>query len=408
MTAQPDEDPAAESAGAEPTPSEVVAPRPVAPGGARGWLHRIRRVTQPTPADLDADAIASGPRSDISLVRRSPFAIGFFVTLGALTAGGLVFGLYRVSSVVMLVMLALYLALGLNPLVDRLAGYGLRRGFAVLLVVLGGLGVLALAIWAVLPVVSEQINRLLLNAPSLLQELRANPQIAELDARYDIINRVSAFLTSGELLTGLFGGLWGASQAVVSIVLSSIVTVVLTIYLLASMPLFKEAIYELAPASRRPRVRYLANEMFNRIGGYVTGVFIVIMCSTTVAYLFLNVVGLSQYALALAAVVALCAIIPLIGSTVSMVIVSTVAFTFSATQGLITLIFLLTYQQIDNYFIQPRVFQRSVSVPGPLVILAALAGGVLYGLLGALLAIPSMAAAMLLYREVLIPALNRR
>ena len=132
------------------------------------------------------------------------------------------------------------------------------------------------------------------------------------------------------------------------------------------------------------------------------------ICATTVAYLFVNLVGLGQYAAALAAVVALCAIIPLIGSTLSMMIVSIVAFTFSPTQGFITLAFLLTYQQIDNYFIQPRVFQRSVSVPGPLVILAALAGGVLYGLLGALLAIPSMAAAMLLYREVLIPALNRR
>ncbi|MEZ5090654.1 MAG: AI-2E family transporter [Micropruina sp.] len=70
--------------------------------------------------------------------------------------------------------------------------------------------------------------------------------------------------------------------------------------------------------------------------------------------------------------------------------------------------FLLTYQQIDNYFIQPWCSSAPVSVPGPLVILAALAGGVLYGLLGALLAVPSMAAAMLLYREVLIPALNRR
>ena len=126
------------------------------------------------------------------------------------------------------------------------------------------------------------------------------------------------------------------------------------------------------------------------------------------AFLFLSVVGLGQYALALAVVVALCAIIPLIGSTLSMIIVSIVAFTFSATQGLITLAFLLTYQQIDNYFIQPRVFQRSVSVPGPLVILAAVCGGLLYGLLGALLAIPSMAALMLLYREVLIPALDRR
>lgn len=386
-----------------------MAPRPTpTPSGPRGWLHRIRRVTQPTPADLDADAIAASPRHDVTLARRSPFAIGFFVTLGALTAGGLVFGLYRVASVVLLVLLALYLALGLNPLVDRLASSGLRRGFAVLLVALAGLAILALAIWAILPVAAEQINRLLLNAPALLQELRVNPQIADWDSRYDIINRVSSFLTSGELLSTLFGGLWGASQAVVGMVLSTMVTIVLTVYLLASMPSFKEALYELAPASRRPRVRYLANEMFSRIGGYVTGLFIVIMCSTTVAFLFLNVVGLGQYALALAVVVALCAIIPLIGSTLSMAIVSIVAFTFSPTQGFITLAFLLTYQQFDNYFIQPRVFQRSVSVPGPLVILAALAGGVLYGLLGALLAIPSMAAALLLYREVLIPALNRR
>ena len=96
-------------------------------------------------------------------------------------------------------MLALYLALGLNPLVEALSSRGVRRGFAVLLVALAALGVLGLAFWAVLPVAYEQINRLLLNAPSLLQELRSNPQIADLDSRYDIINRVSAFLTSSTI-----------------------------------------------------------------------------------------------------------------------------------------------------------------------------------------------------------------
>lgn len=407
MTSQPDEEPVPEDPG--PTPTSAATPRPSpTPTRPRGWLHRLRRATQPTPPDLDPDVFRAGPRVEVNLAKRSPFAIGFFITLGALTAGGLVFGLYRIANIVLLVMLALYLALGLNPLVDRLSSRGLRRGVSVLLVVLAALGVLALAIWAVFPVAAEQLNRLMLNAPELLQELRTNPQIAEFDARYDVINRVSAFFTSGELLSTLFGGLWGAGQAVLGILFSTVITIVLTIYLLASMPTFKEALLDLAPASRRPRVRYLAGEMFRRIGGYVTGVFIVIICATTVAYLFVNLVGLGQYAAALAAVVALCAIIPLIGSTLSMMIVSIVAFTFSPTQGFITLAFLLTYQQIDNYFIQPRVFQRSVSVPGPLVILAALAGGVLYGLLGALLAIPSMAAAMLLYREVLIPALNRR
>ena len=305
-------------------------------------------------------------------------------------------------------MLALYVALGLNPLVDRLSSRGMRRGFAVFLVALAAIIVLGLAFWAILPVAYEQINRLLLNAPSLLQELRANQQIADLDARYDIINRVSTFLTSGELLGTMFGGLWGASQAVAGLLFSATMTLVLTLYFVASMEAVKDAILDLAPASRRPRVRYLANEMFSRIGGYVTGLFIVITCAATVAFLFLSIIGLGQYALALAVVVALCAVIPLIGSTLSMILVSIVAFTFSPTQGFITLAFFLTYQQFDNYFIQPRVFQRSVSVPGPLVILAAVCGGVLYGLLGALLAIPSMAAMMLLYREVLIPALNRR
>ncbi len=410
MVAQPDEvGDAPGDGGTEPTPQAAAAPRPAAtPSGPRGWLHRMRRITQPTPADPDPDAVGAGPRHEVTLGRRSPFAIGFFITLGALTAFGLVFGLYRISYVVLLVMLALYLALGLNPLVDRLSSTGLRRGFSVFLVALGALAVLALAFWAVLPVAYEQINRLLLNAPSLLQELRANPQIAELDARYGVINRVSNFLTSGELLSGLFGGLWGAGQAVAGLVFSTMMTITLMLYILASMPTFTDAMLELAPASRRPRVRYLTREMFRRIGGYVTGLFIIITCAATVAFLFLTIVGLGQYALALAVVVALCAVIPLIGSTLSMIIVSIVAFTFSPTQGLVTLAFFLTYQQFDNYFIQPRVFQRSVSVPGPLVILAAVCGGLLYGLLGALLAIPSMAALMLLYREVLIPELNRR
>ena len=317
MAAQPDEiDGSQIPAQAEP-PAPPAAPRPApTPSRPRSWLHRLRRASQLTPSDLDPDAILAGPRSDVTLARRSPFAIGFFITLGALTAFGLVFGLYRISSVVVLVMLALYIALGLNPLVDKLSSRGVRRGFAVFLVALSAIAVVALAFWAVLPVAYEQINRLLLNAPSLLQELRANSQIAALDTRYDIINRISTFLTSGELLSTMFGGLWGASQAVAGIVFSGMMTIVLTLYFLASMESVKHAILELAPASRRPRVRYLADEMFSRIGGYVTGLFIVVTCAATVAFIFLSIVGLGQYALALAVVVALCAVIPLIGSTV--------------------------------------------------------------------------------------------
>ena len=101
------------------------------------------------------------------------------------------------------------------------------------------------------------------------------------------------------------------------------------------------------------------------------------------------------------------AFIPLVGPTISMLIVSLVAVSINTTAGVITLVFFIVYQQVDAYILQPRIFQRSVNVPGPLVVIAALSGGILFGIAGALLAIPIVASLLLLYREVLIPALDR-
>jgi predicted PurR-regulated permease PerM len=277
----------------------------------------------------------------------------------------------------------------------------------VLLVALGLIGLLVLAGWALVPVVSEQINRLLLQAPSYLENLRQNPQIAAFDSQFHVIDRAVSFLTSGELLTSLFGGLLGAGQVVANTVFSLIITTVLTLYFLTTLPSIKEVIFQLAPASRRPRVRYLANEMFKRVGGYVSGLFLVVLIAMSVAFLFLNIVGLAQYALALAVTVGLFAFVPLIGTTISMVIVSIVAFSFSPTTGLITLLFFLAYQQFDAYILQPRIFSHSVQLPGVLVLLAAISGGLLLGMVGAILAVPTMAALLLLYREVLVPHLDR-
>ena len=390
-----------------PEPAVVAAaappPRPAAPG----WL-RIWRTTQPTPPEVSDLGPAAGKEPRASLLFRKPFPIGFFLTAGAMSAFGLVVIMVQLKNVLVLVMLALALALGLNPIVEWLHHRGIRRGLSVLLVALGFLALLGLAGWAVFPVASEQVNRLIIQAPTYLDNLRQNPQIAAFDAQFHVIDRVTAFLTSGELIAVSFGGIVGAGAAVANMVFSVIMTVVLTLYFLASLPAIKEVVYQLAPASRRPRVRYLATEMFNRVGGYVTGMFLVVMLSSSVAFLFLNIVGLTEYALALAVVVAIFAFVPLVGTTISMVIVSVVAYATSPTAGLITLIFFLVYQQFDAYFVQPRIFSSSVQVPGVMVILAAMSGGFLLGIVGAVLAIPVMAALLLLYREVLVPHLDRR
>ncbi|MGV8909582.1 MAG: AI-2E family transporter [Propionicimonas sp.] len=389
-----------------PTPPARSAGTPSSPPATRSWLRKWRRTTQPTPPDLN-DGRTDRAEHRTSLLDRNPFQIGFFLTVGALTAFGVVNAAVSLRTVIVLVMLSLALALGLNPAVEWLHHRGVRRGFAVLFVALGLIGVIVLAGWALVPVVTEQVNVLLSQSPGYLQNLRQNDQIAALDAQFHVIDKAVTYLTSGELITGLFGGLVGAGQVVASTVFSVIITTVLTLYFLTTLPTIKDVIYQLAPASRRPRVKYLANEMFKRVGGYVSGLFIVVLIAMSVAYLFLNIVGLAQYALALTVVVGMFAFVPLIGTTISMIIVSIVAFSFSPTTGLITLIFFLLYQQFDAYFIQPRIFSHSVQIPAVLVMLAAISGGVLLGFVGAVLAIPTTAALLLLYREVLVPHLNR-
>ncbi len=388
------------------TPTPASAGTPSSPPTTRGWLRKWRRTTQPTPPDL-ADSSTARSEHRTSLLDRNPVQIGFFLTIGALGAYGLVLTVISLKSVIILITLSLAIALGLNPIVEWFHHRGVRRGVAVLMVALSVISVLGLAGWALVPVITEQVNVLLQQAPGYLENLRQNPQIAAFDAQFQLIDRAVSFLASGELIGGLFGGLVGAGQIVANTVFSVIITTVLTLYFLTTLPAIKEVIYQLAPASRRARVKYLANEMFKRVGGYVSGLFMVVLIAMTVAFVFLNIVGLSQYALALTVVVGMFAFVPLVGTTISMVIVSIVAFSTSPTTGLITLIFFVAYQQFDAYFIQPRVFSHSVQIPAVLVMLAAISGGLLLGFVGAILAIPVMAALLLLYREVLVPHLDR-
>ncbi len=404
-TSEPEQQPRPEPPPVPSARTPASAHTPPGPPATRGWLRKWRRTTQPTP-DL-ADGLDATTDHRVSLLERSPFQIGFFLAIGGMTAFGLITLVVSLKTVIVLVLLSFAIALGLNPAVDWLHHHSIRRGVAVLLVALGLISLMALAGWALVPVVSEQVNILLLRAPVYLENLRQNPQIAALDGQFNVIDRAVTFFTSGELISGLFGGLVGAGQVVANSIFSVVVTTVLTLYFLTTLPAIKEVIYQLAPASRRPRVKYLANEMFKRVGGYVSGLFVVVLLWMVVSFVFLNVMGIGQYAVALAVMAGILAFVPLIGTSISIVILSIVGFAFSPTTGLVTLFFFLAYQQIDAYFLQPRIFSRSVQIPAVLVMLAAISGGVVFGFIGAVLAIPLTAALLLLYREVLVPHLAR-
>lgn len=398
----------ARNAGTEPNPaastsgSGTPAPTTPAPPGPAGTPGSA--ATAP-PTSLPVQAMPPAPHRT-RLYEMSPIRIGFTGTIGALTAFGLSQALIQARSVLILIVVAMFIALGLNPLVEMLTRRRVKRGLAVLIVFVAVIVVIGLAGVAVVPVFTEQITTLVNTAPDTLQSLKDNPQIAALDDRFQLISKATDFLTSGSLVSQLFGGLLGAGKVVLSAVFSGVTLLILTLYFLASLPTIKLAIYRLAPASRRARVGGLADKIFSRIGAYLSGMFVVVLTAGICSFIFLWIIGLREYALALAVVVAILDFIPMVGATIAAVVVCIVAFVQSPTAGIAAVIFYLVYQQFENYVVQPRVMKASVDVPGAVVVIAALLGGALLGVVGALLAVPTAAAILILLREVVNPKLD--
>jgi predicted PurR-regulated permease PerM len=334
--------------------------------------------------------------------RHSPFYKGFWTALGALVALALALAIRHVESVIVLVLVAIFLAVGLNPLVEWMERRSIKRHWAVLIVTLGVLGLVVLFIVSLVPVLRDQINEIIGNAPGWLDSLRRNRTVRNLDQKYGVIDKVTQKLQDPSLATTAFGSIFTVGLAVLSALLNAFIVFVLTLYFLSALPKIKESCYALAPASRRERVANLGDEILRRVGGYVSGAFIIALCAGTTSFIFLEIAGLGKYGLALALVVAILDFIPLVGATIGAAIVSLIGFATSPGLGIACVIFYLIYQQLENYVIYPRVMRSSVDVPGVVTVVAVLIGGTLMGVVGALLAIPTAAALLLLAREIVI------
>jgi predicted PurR-regulated permease PerM len=363
-----------------------------------GRVTRSRRAGSSRPVGGPSECPAHLP-----LNQRTPFSVGLFAAAGALLAwwlGGL---LLSIGSVLILVAVSMFLAVGLNPAVEWMGHRGVRRSLAVLTVVVVFLGAVTLFVVALVPVIADQVALIVDNAPKWFRQLQTNRQIQQLDDRYDVIDKVEQFVTGKDFGSAVFGGVVGVGLKVLSFLANTFIVVVLTLYFLATLPKVKRSAYRFAPASRRGRVTELGDRILDSVGAYVSGAFIVAMAAGISSLIFLFVVGLSDYAVALAAVVTLLDVIPMIGATLGAVIVTAIGFATDPHIGLYCLIFYIAYQQFENYVIYPRVMSRSVDLPGSIIVIAALVGASLLGVIGALLAIPTAAAITLLVKEVLLP-----
>ncbi len=376
------------------------APARSAPGPAK-LATTAPEPDQPDDADEDdarGDLGRPGPRFD----RHSPFYIGFFGGLGFVLAMWLFGQFERIGSVLILIVVSLFLAAGLNPSVEWFQRRGLRRSISVTMVIVLFLCGVGLFLWAIVPVITDQVAQITDNAPGWLDQLQGNKKVQELDERFDIIDKVREYVQDGNFTSGIFGGVLGFGLRVLGALANAFVIIVLTLYFLSSLDATKRALYRLAPASRRERVSKLGDQVVASVGGYVAGAFVVALCAGVTSLIFLFIVGLGEYAVALAFVVTILDVIPMIGATIGAVVVSAIAFATDWKIGVACVIFYAIYQQLENYVLYPRVMSKSVDIPGAATVIAALVGAALLGVVGALLAIPTAAAILLIVREVFI------
>lgn len=334
--------------------------------------------------------------------RWSPYRIGFYGALGVLSAYGLVTALVLVKSVLILLLISGFLAVGLNPAVEFFVRHGIRRGRAVGIVLVVVLLAFTGFLFAIVPPIIDQTSQFVNEAPGYLDDLRKNATVKDLDDRYHFIKQAKAFLESPSLAASAFGGVLGVGKLVFSAVFSAVTVLALTLYFMSSLPSMKAAAYRAVPRSRRTRVGLLADDILERVGGYVAGALTIAACAGVSSFVVLFVTGV-PYPVALALVVMVTDLVPLIGATIGAVIVSAVAFTQDIRTGVVVAVFYLVYQQAENYLLYPRIMKRSVNVSPALTIVAVLVGGSLLGVVGALLAIPIAAAIQLLLIEVVVP-----
>ncbi len=340
------------------------------------------------------------------LNRRSPFYIGFVAALGVLAAYGLMLAVTRITSVLILLVTSLFLALGLDPIVQWIQARGPRRGVAVGIVLVGVVGAFAGVLALIVPPVVIEATQLAQQAPDLINNLLQNGQLRRLDDQYGVVTTLQEELAKRVkdqgLWTSLFGGVFGAGKAVLSGFFSTFTVLVLTLYFLASLPRVKAAAYRMVPRSRRQRVTFLSEEITRRVGGYFIGQLTVATLNGVLSYVLMTIIDL-PYAAVLAVTVGLLGLVPMVGATIGAIVVLLVALFSSTTDAIVVGVYYVVYQQVENYLIAPRVMSRTVSVPSAVTVIAALVGASLLGVLGALMAIPAAAGLLLLYQEVLLP-----
>ena len=334
--------------------------------------------------------------------RQNPFVVGFVATIGVLLGLALGAAVYSIRGTLVLIFLALFIAVGLEPGVVFFTRKGVRRSLAVLIVVFIGTAVVGVFVYSAISPIEREINQLIKQVPTWRSEIASGKgTIGHLAKQLHLSNYLSAS-RAGSIASDLASGALGAGKIVLSAVSSFLIVVVLTIYFLAALPAIKAFSSHLVPESRRRRYQVLLDEVLAGVGGYLLGNLFTSLVAGVGTFLWATALGI-PYPILLGLLVAFLDLIPVVGSTIAGVIVSLVALTVSLPVAASTAAFYIAYRFVEDYLLVPRVMRHAVNVSPVLTVLAVVIGGALLGIIGALVAIPIAAGIKLVLEQTVFP-----
>jgi predicted PurR-regulated permease PerM len=316
-----------------------------------------------------------------------------FAILGILILVGVVlYVLWVARHVLSWVLIALFLALALNPAVEWLQRHGVaRRGaasavvFVLALVVIGGLAALFV------PTLVDQVNSFANKVPDYVDDLtKGRGRFGFLETKYHIVERVKDAIKHGGVsrFVGGAGAAVSVTRSVLTAIAATVTIVFMTLFLLLEGPAWIERIVGVFPEQQQPRARRVLADVYRTVGGYVSGNLFISLIAGVSSGVLLWILGV-PFAAALGLLVAILDLIPLAGATIAAIVVVLVTIAASGTtDAVIVAVFFIAYQQLENHVLQPLVYGRTVQLSPLAVLVSVLVGAQLAGVLGALAAIP--------------------
>ncbi|MES3036194.1 MAG: AI-2E family transporter [Gemmatimonadota bacterium] len=342
----------------------------------------------PSAASETATVVKSAPR-----LHRIEITTRTFITLVLVIVT--CWSLMKLAPVILMVVAALMLVGSLSPTVEKLEARGMKRGLAIGLVFGALLGIVALLITFTIPELFAQGSSLVEREPMLRE------QLAQWLDRYRMTKPLASSLRQVEYsaLLGTGQGTLRTSMRVFEIMAYTVGALFLALYVMLDRDRLRGALFSLVPRSHHIALSRILLNLERIVGGFIRGQVITCVLMGIFIFILLTAVGV-QSALAIAVFAGIADILPYIGGLLILAPAVLAALTISPTAAVTVAVLITIYQEVESRLLIPMVYGRALRLPSSVILVALLAGGVLYGLVGALLALPVAAAALMLIEEL--------